>query len=773
MRCWSAIFVVALTLGSCLAAYTAERPKAALAPGPPPGSYEKAIAPLFARYCGACHGEKVQTAGINFKQYSSAAAVVKASQVWEKVGQALESHQMPPKGLPAPTPAQRDQMVSWIQATLSQAGCDLKDPGRVTMRRLNRAEYNNTIRDLVGVNFRPADDFPTDDVGYGFDNIGDVLSLSPLLVEKYLNAAEKITKAAIVVPEAAGPTQKWEAEKLAGGEANDASRILASTGEILTGFEAAKDGEYLLRARAFGQQAGPEPARMEFRVDGKPVRLVDVTAVEGAPEVYQLRLRLPSGKHQFAVAFTNDYYRPDDPNPENRDRNLGVDYLEVVGPLESPTGELPASHQQIFICQPTAATRDECARKILANFARRAYRRPVTATEVERLVRIAQLARAEGESFERGIQLAVQAALVSPHFLFRVEIDPSPNNPEAHPISDYELAARLSYFLWSSMPDETLFQLAAKKQLRKPEVLEAQARRMLKDSKARSLVENFGEQWLTLRNLKSVSPDPKRFPAWNDGLRADMLKETALFFEAIMREDRSVLDFLDGKFTFLNERLAKLYGIDGVQGEQFRKVALAGDQRMGVLTQASILTVTSNPTRTSPVKRGKWVLEQILGTPPPPPPPDVPELKEAGMLTGTLRQRMEQHRKDPGCASCHARLDPLGFGLENFDAVGAWRTQDGDAPIDASGTLPNGKSFAGPAQLIAILKGQKNQFVKNLSAMLLTYALGRGMEETDRCAVDTISAGVAGDQYRFSALVVQIVKSEPFRMRRGEGEAQR
>jgi hypothetical protein len=573
--------------------------------------------------------------------------MLKDRSVWENVAHNVGSGHMPPPGSPQPSKVQRARLAAWIRSTISAADGRLDDPGRVTMRRLNREEYNNTIRDLLGITLRPAEQFPSDDVGYGFDNIGDVLSISPLLMEKYVAAAEKIVRTAILTPEA------------------DKSRML---------------------------------------------------------------------------------------------------------------GPLPLSHQRIFICEPTPATRDECARKILTAFARRAYRRPVKKAEVDRLVRYVDMAQKEGESFERGIQLAVEACLVSPHFLFRVEVDPHPHDTRSkRPVGTYELASRLSYFLWSSMPDEELFSLAANGTLRDPKVLAAQAWRMLNDPRARALAENFAGQWLELRSLSSATPDPQRFPTFNEGLRAAMRTETLKFFEAVAKEDRSVLDFLDGRFTYLNEPLARHYGIDGVRGDQFRRVTLTGGQREGILTQASVLTVTSNPTRTSPVKRGKWVLEQLLGTPPPDPPPGVPQLADDKQvpLTGTLRQRMEQHRKNPSCATCHARLDPLGFGLENFDAVGRWRTRDGALPIDASGVLPGGEKFRGPAQLIAILKSKQSLFTRSLSEKMLTYALGRGLEPYDRRHVDEIARTVTANGYRFSSLITAVAQSDPFRMRRGDGGTKR
>jgi len=733
----------------------------------PTVTFERDIAPLVQKYCLACHGEKLQTAGINFSTYRDTASVLKARDVWEKASQKLQLGAMPPKGLPQPTTAERHRLIHWIDSTLSSAHCDIQDPGRVTLRRLNREEYNNTIRDLFGVDLKPANDFPSDDVGYGFDNIGDVLTISPLLMERYLGAAEKISEAVIFAEDANAPIARFEAERMpqTGGDGvvMDDGRNLYSNGQVTVDFNFPQDGDYLLRARAYEQHAGDEFAKMTLRFEDKEVQTVEVKAGEDAPKIYQVRVRASAGKRRFAVAFINDYYNPRHPDPKNRDRNLIVDYLEIVGPLAVRPNPLPEPHRRIIPCDPPH--REDCARKIIHDFARRAFRRPVTDDEVNRLMRYVKMAEEEGDSFERGIQLATQAILVSPHFLFRVELD---STNEVRELNDFELASRLSYFLWSSMPDDELFSLAEQGKLRDPQVLAAQAKRMMKDPKSRAFVQNFAGQWLQLRNLALVNPDKQRFPDWDEDLRAAMRTETELFFEDIMRNDRSVLDFIDGKFTYVNERLAKHYGIRGVTGEQFRRVTLAGPQRSGVLTQASVLTVTSNPTRTSPVKRGKWILEQFLNAPPPPPPANVEELKEDGPLKGTLRQKMEQHRKNPSCATCHQQMDPLGFALENYDAIGAWRKLDDGLPVDASGELPSGEKFDTPAQLKAVLKNQSKQFVRCLTEKMLTYALGRGLVAEDRCSVDDITKAVIKGQYRFSALVTEIVKSDTFRKKRAD-----
>jgi hypothetical protein len=578
-----------------------------------------------------CHSGARARGRVVLEGFTDDASALQKRAVWERVSDALRSGDMPPAGRPRPTADELDRINGWLDKVVFQTSCDGPiDPGSVTLRRLNRAEYNNTIRDLVGVDFQPANDFPQDDVGYGFDNIGDVLSLPPLLLEKYLAAAEKITQ------------------------------------------------------KAFAS---------------------------------------PAARKRLLVVTTQN---------------------------------------------------EESARQILRTFASRAYRRPVNDIELQRLLRFVEMAEKNGDGFEAGLQLAMQAVLVSPHFLFRVEVDRRPDNPKAiHFVNYYEMASRLSYFLWSSMPDDELFELARKKTLRDPAVLEAQVRRMLKDPRARGLVDNFAGQWLQTRNLKDFKPDPDLFPGFDEKLRSAMLTETELFFANVLREDRSILDFIDADYTFVNERLARHYGLTGVKGDEFRRVSLAGTPRGGILTQAAVLAVTSNPTRTSPVKRGKWILDNILGTPPPPPPPGVEELKDdkEAVLSGTLRQRMEQHRANPNCASCHQRMDPLGFGFENFDAVGAWRTHEGKHAIDPSGTLPGGQTFKGPAELRRILKGRQDAFARCLAEKLLTYALGRGVERYDRCALDQIVKNTAGGDYRFSRLVIEIVKSDPFQKRRGKGGA--
>lgn len=766
------------------AGQAAERPSKKPQPAAKPtGSqvvnFDRDIQPLLGQYCYGCHGETKRKADLSLQEYRTEAQAVSHRQVWEKVLRNVRTREMPPENKPQPTQAERDLIAAWIEAKVFQCDCNHPDPGRVTLRRLNRVEYNNTIRDLIGVDFRPADDFPADDSGYGFDNIGDALSMPPVLLERYLAAAERILDEAIVTEDLTRRrVRRVNAESMdstTGTESKgDGWVIVGREGELFTSMRFAVPGEYAFRVRAYGEQAGPEPVRMALRIGGKDVKVLEVPQEQNAPKTFEQRFIAPAGVQRCAVAYLNNFRDPKNPDPKQRDRNLAVDYVEFEGPIEPKPQPLPALHERIFTCRAATNAPLEvklsCAREIIANFAKGAYRRPVQSEELASLAGLAGLALKNGESLESAVKIALQAVLISPHFLFRGELQPHPNNPASvHRIDEYALASRLSYFLWSSMPDRELFAEAERGTLRKH--LEAQVRRMLKDSKARALVNNFGGQWLQVRNLDLVTPDSTLFPSFDDGLRAAMRTETELLFETIMREDRDIIEFINADYTFVNARLAHHYGMTNIGGEAYQKVSLRETQRAGVLTHASILTLTSNPTRTSPVKRGKWVLENILGTPPPPPPPDVPELKDAKQLSGTLRQRMEQHRENPACASCHARMDPIGFSFEHFNAIGAWRQKDEELPIDPSGKLVTGESFRDPNELRQILATQKrDEFVRCLSTKMLTYALGRGLEYYDKCATDEIAAHLAKRNYRFSALVMGIVRSTPFQMRRGEGE---
>lgn len=735
---------------------------------PPPDVFQEKLQPFVKQYCADCHNAEDPEAGIDFNAFPTEASMLTGHgrKSWEKILAMLEIGAMPPADMDQPPAELRNELTAWLEDKLFNLDCEMiDDPGRVTVRRLNRAEYRNTIRDLLSVDFDPTDDFPSDDVGYGFDNIGDVLSLSPLLMEKYLDAAEKITAAAIPVTTAEDLQTIVTVDQLRSKpklSARGSFLSLSSRADVWTDYLAPRNGEYEIDIRAKANQFGDEPARMELRVDGKVVRTFDVTG-EMRQDDYVHRMSLARGQRRIQVSFINDKYVA-----KKGDRNLYVGRFAVTQPEDR--GKLDE-----FIHHWPEGNRDvrESATSVLTPFVKRAFRGPVSSDEVSRFVDIVEMATDDGELFEQGIQYAVQAILVSPRFLFRIEMDARPDDPMTErPVTDFELASRLSYFLWSSMPDDELFDLAERGELRNEDVLKKEVLRLLDDSKSRALVDNFAGQWLNLQMLDETTPDPEVFPEFDAKLRNDMKRESLLLFETIMREDRSLLDFLDADFTFMNERLARHYGKDGIKGDQFQKVSLDSGKRAGILTHASILTLTSNPERTSPVKRGKWIMENILGESPPPPPPGVPELEETakGNPESTLREQLKLHRADPGCASCHRTMDVLGFGFENFDAVGRWRDQDGDHSIDPSGELPGGDSFAGPTELVQLLKRRRADFSRCLSEKMLTYALGRGLEYYDRCATDAILRRLDQNNYRFSELVLGIVSSKPFQKRRGDGE---
>jgi hypothetical protein len=692
----------------------------------------------------------------------------------------LHQREMPPEKKPQPTEDERILLTEFIAAQLAKFDCSNPavpvNPGRVTLRRLNRSEYNNTVRDLFGVDYRPAADFPNDEVGYGFDNIGDVLSLSPILMEKYLRAAEQITAKAIrtdIPPYP--PEQRIRAKKWGTRNDSQAVRIenddywgMWRNGSIDIRYPFKTGGEYVLLINAYATLAGPEPPSMEVRLDGNPVNTFEVKVLKDERRDFAVKLKPGKGAHKISIAYLNNYVNNDSPDPALRgDRNLFVKSTTMIGPLDAPQPSLPESHRRVIVRLPKPGEERQVARESLEQFAEKAYRRPVAAKEVNRLLSFVDMVIADGGSLEEGMQLATQAILVSPHFLFRWELDTRPVKDEPiRPLNDWELASRLSYFLWSSMPDAELFRLAKRGELTQPDVLAAQVRRMVADPRSNALVNNFGGQWLQTRNLEGVAPDPVIFPTFDDGLRAAMKMETELFFEALMKEDRSVMELIDADFTYLNGRLAKHYGIDGVSGPKFQRVSLAkGSGRGGILTHASILTITSNPTRTSPVSRGKWILEQILDTPPPPPPADVELLSEdeQSVQAGSMRQRFEQHRAKPECATCHEKMDPIGFAFEHYNAIGAWRDMDGKFPIDSTGELPTGEKIDGADGLKKVLKS-KETFIRALCAKMLTYALGRGLEYYDKCAIEEVCNGLMSNDYRFSALLNGVVNSKPFLM---------
>jgi mono/diheme cytochrome c family protein len=738
------------------------------------------IKPVLAEYCFDCHNAKKAKGDLDLELYTENPKLYENREIWEKVVELVESGEMPPEKKPKLMEDQKEMLIHYVDGQLAKFDCDLDpNPGKVTIRRLNRDEYRNTIRDLLRVDFNP-EDFPNDEVGYGFDNIGDVLSLPPMLMEKYLAAAEEVVKKAIVTDVAPrSQVKRLKGQEFHGG-ADGTQPVEGNTlglmreVEVKRGFEFPVKGDYVIRFLAYGDQAGPELPKMAIRVAGQEPKVVEVKNTR-KPEAYELRVTVDAGWKDISVAYLNNYVDEGNPDPKLRgDRNLYLAAVEIEQPASAPA--LPESHRQLITRLPEPGQEREVAKEILGKFASRAYRRPVDDAEVERLTRFVDLAMKEGGNFLEGIQVAVQAALCSPHFLYRWELDNRQVQPGSiRELGDHELASRLSYFLWSSMPDAELLVLASKGELRKDGNLEKQVARMLQDWRSRGLVDNFASQWLQTRAIYEIEPDPNVFPKFDYRLREAMKQETSLFFEAIMKENRPVTDLIAADFTFVNERLAKHYGIDGVKGDKFQRVQLPpGSPRGGVLTQGAVLMVTSTPTRTAPVIRGKWILEQLLGAPPPPPPPDVPPLPEQkqSSQSASLRQRLEQHRASAECSSCHAKMDPLGFALENFDAIGTWREMDGKFPIDASGKIPgSGTAFNGASDLKRILKDDP-RFIKALATNMMIYALGRGLEYFDRCAVDAVVANLAQEQNKFSALVTGIVTSEPFRKRKTEPLAQ-
>jgi hypothetical protein len=747
----------------------------ASAQAPASADFKKDILPLMEKYCWDCHGDGADKGEVNFDKYKDAAAVLADRKIWAGVAFHVSQWTMPPaKRSDQPTVHEREVLTKYIDQLLNPVDPNRPDPGRVTIRRLNRVEYNNTVRDILGVDLRPADDFPEDDTGYGFDNIGDVLALPPILMERYLTAADRVLAAAL--PPGAPPSEVFEVEDEGltgqGFPDRERGRLMAFNGTCGSEFLAPASGEYRMSAKVWATQAGGEPARLALVSGDHTGSPVDVTATDFKnPQTVEAVVRFEKGSRKIGVTFLNDFWDDAQPDPDKRDRNLYVLSLQVEGPVKADP--LPPTPGEERLLAPAAGVGEtpEAAEKILTTFAWRCFRRPARPEELERLMRIYKAVRAQDETHRDALRLAMKAVMVSPYFLYRIQNQPDPNNPDAViEIDEFALASRLSYWLWSSTPDDELLKLAEAGQLRAN--LTAQVRRLLKDPKSRALPVNFGGQWLELRTLNVVAPDKDRFPQFSAELREDMRRETEELFQCIVQENRSVLDFLAADFTFLNDRLAKYYGIGGVDGGEFRRVSLPPEsRRKGVLTHASVLTITSDPTRTSPVKRGKWVLENMLGIIPPPPPPNVPALEEDAHaeLTGSVRQRLEAHRSKPGCASCHALMDPIGFGLENFNAIGQWRDKDGNFPVDSSGILTTGQKFNNAGELAQVLlTDRRDTFLHALVNKMLTYALGRGTEPTDRPAVEAIIQRMAKENDSFESLVLGIAESVPFQKRRGD-----
>jgi hypothetical protein len=739
---------------------------ASLAATIPPTTFDSAVKPVFTQTCAACHNEKLSSGGLNVTTFLDPKSIETKRDAWEAILAKLRTGEMPPKGIPKPPPEQMDALLSYVQGEFDRLDKSTKpDPGRIVAHRLNRNEYSNTIRDLLGVSYHAEEEFPIDDASFGFDNIGAVLTVSPTLMSKYMQAAEQIASRAV----GGDPLPKP-------GLFNKRSRIKRLDVDTIEFKDRVDfDADYIVRAQLVGHRGDTDkPVTLVISVDGKPVKTVEVpvqiSAVNkqgGATQrsSKEQQVFLTQGEHTFRVAFVNDSAIKDIPAQAhfNNNRNIYPDTIEFAGPF--PSKEPHASQKKVLICDP--ATGKACVDKILGTLATKAYRRPVTKPEVAELLAVFDKAKTGGYTAEQSLQFAIEAMLVSPQFLFRIERDPKNGAPGR--ISDLELASRLSYFLWSSMPDDELLHLGETNKLHQPAILDAQVKRMIADPKSSAFAENFVGQWLEIRGLDAMQPDAKKFPEWNADLKEAMRTETSMFFAAVLRDNRPITDFIDGKYTFLNESLAKYYGIDGVTGPEFRRVELTTDQRSGVLTQASVLTVTSYPNRTSVVLRGKYMLENVFGAPPPPPPPDVPKLDEEKVgVAKSLRQQMEQHRSDAVCASCHSKMDVLGFGLENYDAIGRWRTTDGKFPIDSTGAFPNGKSFAGPAEMKTLLRDSMPEFTRCLAEKMLTYSLGRGIETFDRRTVRDIVQQTAQQDYKFQAMISAVIHSVAFQRRRGE-----
>ena len=814
-RMFVALIAIAAAIAGCLQASAAEETSNST---PSPAAAQRA---LLNRYCVTCHNERLKTAGLMLDkmdvEHPSASA-----EVWEKVIRKLRTAGMPPVGAPRPDKAAYDSFATYLETALDSAAAAKPNPGRPAVHRLNRAEYTNAIRDLLALEIDGESLLPADDSGFGFDNIGDVLSVSPMLLDRYMSTARLISRFALGDPTIKMPTSTYDVPKLRVQDDRSSEDLpFGSRGGIAVKHHFPLDGEYVLKVRLRRGNGGGgtyivglgEPHELYVRLDDTRIKLYKIggankdnpDAVDRQPGPKPedieagLDLRFPAkaGTRLLTVAFRDESVAPEGmlrppvarfqisgfgPKADST-RDPAVERISIAGPFDAKgAGDTPSRHK-IFVCKPTGSKDEElCAKKILSTLAHRAYRQPVTDADVEGLMGLYRSGRSDGD-FETGIGRALQGLLVSREFLFRVERDPAPASGVApdgvYPVNDLDLASRLSFFLWSSLPDDQLLDLAARGKLKDREVLEQQVKRMLRDQRSKALVDNFAGQWLLLRSLRSVAPSATAFPDFDENLREAFQREMELFFESMLREDRSVVDLLSANYTYVNERLARHYGIPNIYGSHFRRVILTDEARWGLLGKGSILTVTSYPDRTSPVVRGKFVLENILGTPPPPPPPNVPALqdnKESQPLT--MRQRMEKHRANPSCAGCHARMDPIGFALDNFDAVGKWRAADSiqtwnayyesssaNVPIDSSGTLPDGTKFQGVVELRKILMSHPEQFVTTVTEKLLTYALGRGVEYYDEPAVRQIMKEAARNDYRWSALVLALVKSTPFQMR--------
>lgn len=743
------------------------------------GTFEAAVLPVVKGTCVQCHSAQMASANLNLETLLTAQSLTAHRAEWDKVLRRLKAGEMPPPGIPKP--AGIAGMIGFLESAFAAA--DKTAPlnaGRVTARHLNRVEYQNTIRDLLAVDFQATKEFPADDTGEGFDNIGAILSTSPLLTERYVAAAEKIAERALgltrlpakPVRETYADDDNYKEVVPFNGTNGAAKRI--SPNAIEATHRVSFDGLYTVQAGIAGGRPGaPKPVTLALWMDGEVLMTKEIGM--GTPEgkfftpyeIIEFRAVLPEGLHTFRLSYLND------PEGDAMNKATALDskknkYLQLIGFLgpEKPVEEL-ASRKKILVCDPKSGA--ACVEKIISTLATRAWRRPVTRAELATLTALYEASRKDGSSTDQGLEEVIEAVLASPNFLFHIEHDPRGSGSSDHRLSGVDLASRLSYFIWSSMPDDALLQAGISGELLKPAVLDAQIKRMLDDGRSKALAENFAGQWLEIRNLDAIRPDPDKFPAWGPELKEAMRTETRLFFDSILRGNRPISDFLNARYTFLNEPLAKFYGVEGVAGQQFRRVELTTEQRGGLLGQGSVLAVSSYPSRTSVVLRGKYILENILGTPPPPPPPNVPMLDEEAVGTVlSLRAQMEKHRANPVCASCHSKMDPLGFALEHYDAIGHWRDTDGKFPVDSTGTLPDGTKFDGPAAMRQALAAKLPGFAQCLVEKMLIYSIGRGVVPSDGRIVAQIDRNWQNDGYKFQTLIYEIVHSTAFQSRRAE-----
>ena len=751
---------------------------------------------LLDKYCVTCHNQKMKTAGLSLET-ADFARPSNAADVWEKVIRKVRAEMMPPVGAARPDKSSLDNLASYLETSIDKVASLNPNPGRTVLHRLNRAEYGNAIRDLFAISALDVTSLlPADTEAYGFDNVADVLGTSPALMERYLSAAWKVSSMAVSDPRITPTIETFRVRYDLSQHDHIEGLPIGTRGGMLIKYDFPVDGEYVIRPKLWkttvNQLGGLELAHdLEITFDGARVKLARVGGPEDERNSYEFpsstadeiekrfetRLSVKAGPHAVGVAFLKKSSAPsvDLLQPYLRDRidpisPAGIpelDRVTIEGPFNPKAGSESPSRRRIFVCHP-AANSDPlpCAKTILSTVARRAYRRPLTDAETSRLVGFFQTGQKKNGNFDEGIESALAFMLVSPQFLFRFEYDPPNVAPgTTYRVSDLELASRLSFFLWSSIPDDQLLTLAIQGRLRNPAVLEQQVKRMLADERARALGANFAGQWLYLRNMQSVKPDDDAFPDFDDNLRQALKRETEMLFESIVLEDRTALDLLTANYTFVNERLAKHYGIPGIYGDQMRRITVKDDYRRGLLGQGSILTITSMANRTSPVNRGKYVLTNILGTPPPPPPPNVPTLNEAPEKSLSMRERMAQHRSNTVCANCHKLMDPIGLALENFDGIGRWRDMDGEAAIDPADTLYNGIKVNGPASVREVILSHPDQFVRTMTEMLMTYGLGRGLEYYDMPTVRSVVKDAARSNYRFSSLVLGVVKSAPFQMK--------